>query len=218
MEICLVVFSFFLLRFLIGHLPVGKRLVHAVTLPYVLITGLTAFAETPNTGESINGKIPNEHIYVGPKVSSDVVPASTNASEVSMQHYRDGLGLQATNLAAAVDKYEKAMRIDPSNWEALNHYAWFLGVTAPVEYRDTGRALDLALRAAEVTAWSNRDVIDTVAEVYFLRGEIDKAIDVERKALLPGVSGKSKEKYIKGQLAKYEKAQGEAGQGKASGR
>jgi tetratricopeptide (TPR) repeat protein len=131
------------------------------------------------------------------------VPVTTNEQQASMQLYRDGLGLQPTNLVAAVEKYELALRRDGCNWEALNHYAWFLGVTAPTAYRNTERALGLALRAAEVTGWHNKDVIDTVAEVYFQRGEIGKAIELEKKALLPGLVGKSKEKYLKGQLDRF---------------
>lgn len=137
-------------------------------------------------------------------VSCEDTPAVPDASKAA---YEAGLKIEKDGkLDDAIALWEKALELDAKNWACLNHYAWFLAVTAPADKKDLKKAEELALRAAEASAWKNKDVIDTVAEVYFQRKEFAKAVEMQKKALAEGLVGNSNRKYLEKQLQKFEAA------------
>lgn len=101
----------------------------------------------------------------------------------------------------AVANYKAYLDRHPDDPRAMNAFAWFcsqrgIGLDA---------ALPVALKAAEL---SNRDpgILDTLAEVYYARGEYDKAIEVGKEAL----ESDPDDQYFKDQVEKYKKAKQEA--------
>lgn len=121
--------------------------------------------------------------------------------------YKEGLAIEKKkDLDSAISRWEEALRVDPRNAACMNHYAWFLAVTAPAERKNLDRALVLARRSAKASDWKNHDVLDTLAEVHFHRKEYAKAVEVQKKALQPGTVGNVKDPYLKKQLQKFEKA------------
>jgi len=50
------------------------------------------------------------------------------------------------------------------------------------------------------------NVIDTLAETYYLNGHFKQAIETQKRSLLPGVKGACAASYLKRQLHKYEAA------------
>jgi tetratricopeptide (TPR) repeat protein len=86
---------------------------------------------------------------------------------------------------------------------ALNGFAWFCS------QRKIGldQALPVALKAVEI---SDRDpgILDTLAEVYFARGDYDNAIKIGKEALATDPD----DQYFKDQVAKFEQAKAEADQ------
>ena len=107
-------------------------------------------------------------------------------------------------------KWDEALRLDPKNWEILNHYAWFLVDTVPPEMRDADKALALALKASSLTGDKNKDVLDTVAEIWFYKKDFAKAVEYGRKALEPGLQGHTKTEYFEKQMVRFEKALAES--------
>lgn len=68
-------------------------------------------------------------------------------------------------------------------WNAMHAIAWTLvDPKKPVEKPDLAFALELATKAVELTKSENPFVLDTLARVHFVRGELDKAIENETKA------------------------------------
>jgi tetratricopeptide (TPR) repeat protein len=132
---------------------------------------------------------------------------SEDAKIKSAAFYQEGLRIQKQgDIPGAILKYEEALKLDPKNWACLNHYAWFLGVDAKGGFRDLKKALVLALRSAEASNWKNKDVIDTVAEVYFQKKEYEQAVKYGKMALKPGLVGNCKQNYLEKQLLKFTEA------------
>ena len=90
---------------------------------------------------------------------------------------------------------------NPDNPKALNSFAWFCAT------KNVGldEALPVALKAVELT---DRDpgYLDTLAELYYARGEFDEAIEVGKEAL----DKDPEDQYLSDQLDKFKKAKEEA--------
>ncbi|MHC5209649.1 MAG: redoxin domain-containing protein [Planctomycetota bacterium] len=72
------------------------------------------------------------------------------------------------------------------NATGLNELAWFIvdprGVLE-AEQRDLALALAAAVRADELTGHKDASVLDTLARVHFHKGDVDKAIELQKQAL-----------------------------------
>lgn len=106
---------------------------------------------------------------------------------------------------AAVATYWKVTEPKQDDDGALNAFAWFCA------QRKIGldQALPVALKAVEL---SKREpgVLDTLAELYYARGEYDNAIKIGQEAL----SQEPDDQYYQDQVAKFKKAKEEADQAK----
>jgi tetratricopeptide (TPR) repeat protein len=109
------------------------------------------------------------------------------------------------NKDAAVATYWKVTEKKANDPSALNGFAWFCA------QRKIGldQALDAAKKAADL---SGRDpgILDTLAEVYFARGDFDNAIKIEEEA----AAKDPKDQYMKDQIEKFKKAKADADQAK----
>ncbi|MCZ6542443.1 MAG: hypothetical protein O6768_02125, partial [Planctomycetota bacterium] len=86
----------------------------------------------------------------------------------------------------------------------LNQLAWFTVDDEGVKNRDFEFAMEAALRANELTDAENAGILDTVARVYYERGDLASAITWQRKALEQAADTAS-EDQIHEMLEKYEK-------------
>jgi tetratricopeptide (TPR) repeat protein len=101
----------------------------------------------------------------------------------------------------AADAYEAAVRDSPTDAQILNDAAWFFATTKS-KLRNPAKALLYGNRAV-AAAPANANIIDTLAEAYFINGQFDLAISTEQKALTlaPGRDDLQK------QLTKFQDAQ-----------
>lgn len=104
-------------------------------------------------------------------------------------------------LAAAASAYERAIRIDPRQPQALNNLAWLYATSPAPELRHPRRALKLALQAAAIEPAAH--VLDTLAESYFVNGRHVEAVVTARRALAAGGGDRA---YLEGQLEKFRRA------------
>lgn len=101
--------------------------------------------------------------------------------------------------AQAVAAYEKSLSFQANNPEVLNNLAWLFLTAENKGWRDPGRALGLARRAAAISARSH--ILDTLAEALWQNGESAEAVVVERRAL---EAAQENREYYQGQLKKFQ--------------
>ena len=109
------------------------------------------------------------------------------------------------NFEMAQQAYEKAILLQPDNFSALNNLAWILATSEDEAFRDPGRAVLLAARAAELKPTSQ--ILDTFAESLYRNGQPNEAIYIGEKALLSATGDRS---YFENQLDKFRQPFGTA--------
>lgn len=107
---------------------------------------------------------------------------------------------------AQATKWEQDLKSNPQSPEVLSGYAWFLLDTVPDGLKDVDKALELSEKANELAGGKDRDILDTLSEIWFVKKEYSKAVDYSRKSLVPGLQGKGSRKSLQQQLAKCQKA------------
>ena len=65
----------------------------------------------------------------------------------------------------------------------LNELAWTILDTPDLKNRDLDVALAIAKRAAKVSKYVDGPILDTLARAYFEKGDLDKAIEFQTKAV-----------------------------------
>lgn len=96
-----------------------------------------------------------------------------------------------TMLLKGVKNYPEAYRYtqwllaDPfkDNPQALHRMAWTILDDPGVEQRDFDMALKLARRANELLKAKDPDIMDTLARAYFEKGDVERAIEWQERAL-----------------------------------
>jgi len=86
---------------------------------------------------------------------------------------------------------------------ALNSLAWLRATCPETEIRNGKEAVELALKACELSQWKDWGIIDTLAAAYAEQGDFDQAIKYQKQVLQIGKSGSDYDK-IKQHLALYE--------------
>lgn len=94
--------------------------------------------------------------------------------------------------------YQKAIELDPNQVPALNNLAWLYATCPDPDFRRPGKALQLAKRAAELSRQAH--ILDTLAEAYYVNGDIRKAVSAGKAALRRADSNQS---YYRDQIDKF---------------
>jgi thiol-disulfide isomerase/thioredoxin len=106
------------------------------------------------------------------------------------------------NAYKAAAKFGEAMNDNPG---ALNEVAWTIVDAEGLEKRDLDLAEKLATRAVELTERKNAPILDTLARVYFEKGQVEKAIAVQTEAVNNAGDDDTK-KELNETLEKYKSA------------
>jgi tetratricopeptide (TPR) repeat protein len=67
--------------------------------------------------------------------------------------------------------------------ELLNELAWTILDTEDLKNRDLDIAMEIAKLAAEASKYENSAILDTLARAYYEKGDLDKAIELQTKAV-----------------------------------
>jgi Zn-dependent protease with chaperone function len=100
----------------------------------------------------------------------------------------------------AIKAYQKSLQLNPNQDQVLNNLSWLYATCDEPAYRDPQKALILAIKAAHRNPSS--EILDTLAESYYINNNIQKAIQIEMKALAKS----NDRKHYEAQLRKFTKA------------
>jgi tetratricopeptide (TPR) repeat protein len=121
-------------------------------------------------------------------------------------HCKLGIALARTGRAAeAISQYENALRIAPDYIQARHDLAWILATAPEAALRNGPRAVELALRANELTGGQSPGILGTLAAAYAESGKFADAIATAQRALeLAGGQGNAAVAgVLRSQLALY---------------
>jgi len=101
----------------------------------------------------------------------------------------------------AIESYNQFLDEKPEHADALNGLAWLYATCEDASFRNPEEAIRLANKAVQIKRVA--PILDTLAESYFVSGNIEKAIEIEKEALRRA----DYDKHIyEDRLSKYEKA------------
>lgn len=96
--------------------------------------------------------------------------------------YNTGRGTPKSE-AKALEAYLQVIAKNDKNYVAYNNYAWLLVTADDEKLRDPHKALPYAQKAVDLSGSRESFALDTLARVYFQLGDVDKAIELQTKAL-----------------------------------
>ncbi len=102
------------------------------------------------------------------------------------------------NYTETIRAYEKSIDLKPDNPHVLNNLAWLYATCDDKNLRNPERALNLALKAADLE--KSPHILDTLAESYYINGRLEEAISTESYALR---IAKKQRSYFENQLKKF---------------
>ena len=107
----------------------------------------------------------------------------------------------------AIKKFERTINLDPRHAAACNSLAWLKATCPQPSYRDGQKAVEMAIRACELTAWKEPKYIDTLAAAYAEAGDFAQATKYQRQVLELQPSKGQADKTARERLTLYEQKQ-----------
>ncbi len=105
---------------------------------------------------------------------------------------------------AAIEDLERAVALEPDDTGVLNNLAWLLATSPEDEIRDGKRAIELAERACDLTAWEEAHIISTLAAAHAEAGDFERAREYSRQAVETGSPEGEVAEQLRAELASYE--------------
>lgn len=132
--------------------------------------------------------------------------AAANALSGRVNEYARLLRSGETDKAYAIGR-ELVSGPGKDNPMLLNQIAWLIVDPAgKVEKKDLDLAIKAATQACEVTKWKDGAIIDTLALATFLKGDVDKAIELQTKAIALVGDNEDMKTELEGRLAEFKAA------------
>lgn len=110
----------------------------------------------------------------------------------------------------ALRDFSEAARLAPTYADAYYAQAYIMAACPEPKYRDGRRAVELATKACELTAWKGEAHVDALAAAFAESGNFEKAVEWQTKALELKRGGTNPDERIKdfeGRLALYKSGQ-----------
>jgi tetratricopeptide (TPR) repeat protein len=126
-----------------------------------------------------------------------------------LYHNRGRVYALLGNYEQAIADNLEALRLQPDDASTCNNLAWLWATSPRPELRDTGRAIEFARRACELTQWKRAGFLDTLATAHAAAGQFPEAVEQQRRAI-ELASDKEKAEY-QSRLELYEKGRIERG-------
>ena len=98
------------------------------------------------------------------------------------------INYQKGELYKVVEHWTKAVELEPDDTQMMNNLAWLRSAIKDASIRNPEKALEYALRACELTEYSQANFVDTLAVAYAANGQYSQAVENAQKALNMAVS------------------------------
>jgi tetratricopeptide (TPR) repeat protein len=147
----------------------------------------------------------NDLIALDPK---NMVGAAVERFTVQTEYLKDYAKAASDATAYFIDGAGK------DNANAMNAVAWsIVDPDSELGHVDADLALKLSTRANDLMKNENASVMDTLARVYFVKGDFDKAVDIETKAVEKSADNKKLQGDLQKSLAEFKDAQAKKAKG-----
>jgi len=141
----------------------------------------------------IQAKNPETHFFLGNVLAGqrrfDEAVRAYEAALALRPDYAEALGNLGAALfeqgrwTEAVAQWEHVVRLQPENVQAIHRLARLRAAGPESSIRNGPKAVELALRAAQLTGGRDPAVLDTLAAAYAESGRFDEAVQIARQAL-----------------------------------
>jgi Zn-dependent protease with chaperone function len=125
----------------------------------------------------------------------------TNPGDPDLYQALGDLYYSKKEYAQTIAAYQQAIFLDPHHADALNNLAWLYATCADERFRRPQEALALAEQAAALSPKPH--ILDTLAEAFYVNGNMKAAIDAEKRAL---AAAKTDTAYYRKQLKRFKTA------------
>ena len=105
----------------------------------------------------------------------------------------------------AIKEFREALKLKPEDLGTLDYLAQILAVHDNPSIRNPSEAIRLAEKACDLTAYTNPNLLDTLAQAYAAAGRFAEAVDTAEKAIELALSlgQKKTEASMREKLKKY---------------
>ncbi len=153
------------------------------------------------TGWFITPRIPTEQLTNNFLEKLIVLEIEKSPGNAALYYDLANVYINKKDFAKAITAYRQAIWLNPQFPPALNNLAWLYATCEDESLRQPEEALKLALAAADL--FPKAHVLDTLAESYFVNGQVEQALLASKQAL--GMAEENRDYYLK-QTIRFEKA------------
>ena len=124
---------------------------------------------------------------------------------VNMKMVKYDYMLENMSVASAVTYGDELAKANWDDQMMLNSLSWMMVINDKIDDQGKDFALRLAQRADVLTDHADPNVLDTVARCWFVKGDVQKAIEIQKKAI--ELADEDMVKQLQPSLKEYEEAQ-----------
>jgi tetratricopeptide (TPR) repeat protein len=103
----------------------------------------------------------------------------------------------------ALASFNEAVKLDANDADAADSAAWLMASAPDAKLRNGKRAVELAMKACELTQWKNGSYVDTLAAAYAEAGDYGEAVRRQQQALAVPEFEQAEGKNARARLALY---------------